>query len=55
MLARIKIPLDDIIISLEGGIKPSEMLHNSGILLSDLEDEFNFKTDGERELVRFNS
>jgi hypothetical protein len=48
------IPIEDIKESLAGGVKPSEMLASSGILLSDLEDEFNFEIVGDRGLVRFN-
>lgn len=32
----------DIWDSLNGGMSPSEILHNSGVLLSDLEEEYNF-------------
>lgn len=46
---------DDVRESLDGGAKPSEMLASVGALLSDLEDEFNFRTVGDRGLVRFNS
>lgn len=49
------IPLDDVVESLEGGAKPSEMLASAGVLLSDLKDEFNFDIVGERGFVRFNS
>lgn len=44
---------EDIQDSLDGGVKPSEMLASEGILLSDLTDEFNFDVVGERGLIRF--
>lgn len=44
---------EDIEHSLDGGVKPSEMLASEGILLSDLTDEFNFDVVGERGLIRF--
>ena len=43
---------EDILISLEGGNKPSEMLLSNGILLSDLSEEYSFDIVG-GELVRF--
>jgi hypothetical protein len=43
---------EDILISLEGGSKPSEMLLSNGILLSDLSEEYSFDIVGS-ELVRF--
>ena len=43
---------EDILISLEGGSKPSEMLLSNGILLSDLSEEYSFDIVG-GELVRF--
>lgn len=42
----------DISLMLEGGSKPSEILFNSGILLSDLSDEYSFDIVG-GSLVRF--
>ncbi|MDX9739129.1 MAG: hypothetical protein RBT33_02090 [Candidatus Dojkabacteria bacterium] len=44
---------EDVQESLDGGVKPSEMLASNGILLSDLAEEFNFDIVGERGLVRF--
>ena len=46
-------PTDDVQEILDGGVKPSEMLANSGILLSDLAEDFNFEIVGDRGLVRF--
>jgi len=43
---------DDIVMSLEGGTKPREMLLNSGILLSDLSELYSFDIVGDG-LVRF--
>ena len=45
--------VEDVQESLDGGVKPSEMLASSGILLSDLAEEFNFDIIGERGLVKF--
>ncbi|MDY0097518.1 MAG: hypothetical protein RBS01_04180 [Candidatus Dojkabacteria bacterium] len=45
--------VEDVQESLDGGVKPSEMLASSGILLSDLAEEFNFDIVGERGLVKF--
>ena len=45
--------VEDVQESLDGGVKPAEMLASSGILLSDLAEDFNFEIVGERELVRF--
>lgn len=47
------ISVDDVQESLDGGVKPHEMLASSGILLSDLEEEFNFDVIGQRGLIRF--
>lgn len=46
------IPEDEIELSLAGGSKPSELLLNSGILLSDLSQEYSFDIVGDG-LVRF--
>ncbi len=46
------IPEEEISISLAGGSKPSELLLNSGILLSDLSEEYKFDIVGEG-LIRF--
>lgn len=43
---------EDILISLEGGTKPREMLLSSGILFSDLREEYSFDIVGNG-LVRF--
>ena len=48
------ISTEDVQEALEGGMKPSEMLAEEGILLSDLEEDFNFELVGDREFVRFN-
>ena len=45
--------VEDVQVSLDGGVKPSELLANSGILLSDLAEDFNFDIVGERGLVKF--
>ena len=47
------IPTEDIQEALDGGSKPSELLASSGILLSDLAEDFNFDIIGERGLVKF--
>lgn len=47
--------VNDVVENLDGGIKPSEMLASESILLSDLQDEFDFDIVGERGFVRFNS
>jgi len=49
------IPMEDIKESLAGGVKPSELLASSGILLSDLADEFNFDIVGDGGLIKFNA
>jgi len=46
------IPADEILLSLEGGSKPSELLLSSGILLSDLSDEYSFDIVGNG-LIKF--
>lgn len=46
------IPQEDVILALEGGNKPSELLLSSGIFLSDLTDEYSFDIVGEN-FVRF--
>ncbi len=46
------IPQEDVILSLEGGSKPSEMLMSSGVFLSDLAEEYSFDIFGDG-LVRF--
>ena len=43
---------DEISLSLSGGSKPSELLLNSGILLSDLSEEYSFDVVGDG-LIRF--
>ncbi|HBB64555.1 hypothetical protein A3K02_00760 [candidate division WS6 bacterium RIFOXYD1_FULL_33_8] len=49
----LEIPEDDILLSLEGGLKPSELLATNGILLSDLAEDYNFDIVGKSELVLF--
>ncbi|MGI6423167.1 MAG: hypothetical protein ACOX0X_00910 [Candidatus Dojkabacteria bacterium] len=49
------IPAIEVKEALDGGTKPSEMLASSGILLTDLAEEFGFDIVGERGLVRFRS
>lgn len=46
------VPQEEIELSLAGGSKPSELLLNSGILLSDLSNEYSFDIVGDG-LVRF--
>jgi len=46
------IPADEILLSLEGGSRPSELLLSSGILLSDLSDEYSFDIVGNG-LIKF--
>ncbi len=48
----LEISKEDILLSLKGGSKPSELLLSSGILLSDLSQEYSFDIVGES-LVRF--
>ena len=48
----LEIEKEDILMSLRGGSKPSEMLLSSGILLSDLSEEYSFDIVGNG-LVRF--
>ncbi len=43
---------EDIALALEGGSKPSELLHSNGILLSDLAEEYSFDIVGNG-FVRF--
>lgn len=45
--------VDDVQESLDGGVKPSEMLASNGILLLDLAEDFNFDIVGEKGLVKF--
>ena len=48
----LQIEREDILTSLEGGMRPSELLMSSGIFLSDLSQEYDFDiVDGE--FVRF--
>jgi hypothetical protein len=48
----LEIGKDDILLSLQGGSKPSELLMSSGIFLSDLSEEYSFDIVGD-ELVKF--
>ncbi len=48
----LEIEKEDILMSLKGGSKPSEMLLSSGILLSDLSDQYSFDIVGDG-FVRF--
>ncbi len=48
----LEIEKEDILMSLRGGSKPSEMLLSSGILLSDLSDQYSFDIVGDG-FVRF--
>ena len=43
---------EDVFTVLEGGMKPSELLMSSGILLSDLSEQYSFDIVGD-DLVRF--
>jgi len=48
----LEIDKDEILDSLRGGVKPSELLMSSGLFLSDLSDEYSFDIVGDN-LVRF--
>lgn len=48
----LEIEKDDILLALEGGIKPKELLLSSGILLSELPEAYLFDIIGD-DLVRF--
>lgn len=48
----LEIAKEDIVLLLEGGTKPRELLLSSGILLSDLSEEYSFDIVGS-DLIRF--